>query len=131
MAKTMRRTRHKLEPQCVHKESVKEQQQKNRDDEDTTKTKDLQCTKTHALTSTASTLTLTCSPSVLSHFTHCWVLLCSSCRQLNSCRCNHLLNFDLYANSLQSSHCENGSFEVLSSQDMAPKWAHEALARSA
>ena len=32
----------------------------------------------------------------------------------NSCRCNHLLNFDLYANSLQSSLCENGSFEVLS-----------------
>ena len=36
--------------------------------------------------------------------------------QLNSCRCNHLLDFDLYANSLQSSHCENGSFEVLSLQ---------------
>ena len=27
---TMRRTRHKLEPQCVHKKSVKEQQQKQR-----------------------------------------------------------------------------------------------------
>ena len=26
----------------------------------------------------------------------------------NSYRCNHLLNFDLYANSLLSSHCENG-----------------------
>ena len=30
------------------------------------------------------------------------------------CRRNHLLNFDLYANSLWSSHCEKGSFEVLS-----------------
>ena len=26
-------------------------------------------------------ITLTCSPSVSSHFTHCWVLLCTSCRQ--------------------------------------------------
>ena len=78
MAKTMRRTRHKLEPQCVHKESVKEQQQ-NRDDEHITKTKDLQCTKTHALTSTASTLTLTSFPSVLNHFTHCSVLPCVPC----------------------------------------------------
>ena len=100
MAMTMRRTRHKLEPQCVHKESVKEQQQKTGDHEDTMKTKDLQCMKTHALAATTSTLTLTCSPSGLSHFTHCWVLSCASCRQLNSCRCHHLLNFDLYANSL-------------------------------
>ena len=43
----------------------------------TTKTKDLQCMKTHALAST----TLTCSPSVSGHFTHCWVSLCTSCRQ--------------------------------------------------
>ena len=35
----------------------------------------------HALASTTSTLTLTCSPSVSSHFTHCWVLHCASCRQ--------------------------------------------------
>ena len=66
---------------------------KNRDSEDPMKTKDLQCTKTQALASTTSTLTLTCSPSVLRHFTHCWVLSCASCRQLNSCHCNHLLNF--------------------------------------
>ena len=59
--------------------------------------------KTHALAST----TLTCSPSVSGHFTHFWVSLCTSCRQFliivfNYCRCNRLLNFDLYANSLQS-----------------------------
>ena len=55
--------------------------------------------KTHALAST--TLTLTCSPSVSGHFTHCWVSLCASCRQFfYSCRCNHVLNFDLCANSL-------------------------------
>ena len=53
------------------------------------KTKDLQCMKTHALAST----TFTCSPSVSSHFTHCWVSLCISCRQFNCCRCTHLLNF--------------------------------------
>ena len=51
------------------------------------KTKDLQCLKTHALAST----TLTCSPSVSGHFTHCWVSLCTSCHQFNCCRCNHLL----------------------------------------
>ena len=104
---------------------------KNRDDEDTTKDEgssmhedsyiDINCVYAHA----------NVFSNVLSHFTHCWVLLCASCRQLNSCRCNHLLNFDLYANSLKSSHCENGSFEVLSSQNMAPKWVREALARSA
>ena len=56
---------------------------------ETTKTKDLQCMKTHALAST----TLTCSPSVSGHFTHCWVSLCTSCRQFNCCRCTHLFNF--------------------------------------
>ena len=25
--------------------------------------------------------------------THCWASLCTSCRQFNCCRCNHLLNF--------------------------------------
>ena len=49
--------------------------------------------KTHALASTTSTLTLTCSPS--DYVT------------------SHLLNFVLYANSLWSSHSENGSFESL------------------
>ena len=44
---------------------------------ETTRTKDLQCMKTHALAST----TLTCSPSVSGHFTHRWVSLCASCRQ--------------------------------------------------
>ena len=63
---------------------------------ETSKTKDFQCMMTHALAST----TLTCSPSVSGHFTHCWVSLCTSCRQFNYCRCNNLLNFDLYANSL-------------------------------
>ena len=33
-----------------------------------------------------------------------------------SCRCNRLLNFDLYPNSLYNSHCENMTFEVLSLQ---------------
>ena len=36
---------------------------------------------THALAST--TLTLTSSPSVSGHFTHCWVSLCTSCHQFN------------------------------------------------
>ena len=40
---------------------------------ETTKTKDLQCMKTHALAST----TLTCSPSVSGHFTNCWFSLCT------------------------------------------------------
>ena len=56
---------------------------------ESTKTKDLQCMKTHALAST----TLTCSPSDSGHFTHCWVSLCTSCRQFNCCRCTYLLNF--------------------------------------
>ena len=30
---------------------------------------------------------------------------------LNSCRRNHSLNFDLYANSFESSHCATGSFQ--------------------
>ena len=73
--------RDKFEPQCVCKESVKEQRHKLTKKRETTRTKDLQCMKTHALASTTSTLTLTCSPSVSSHFTHCWVLHCASCRQ--------------------------------------------------
>ena len=62
---------------------------------ETTKTKDLQCMKTHALAST----TLTCSPSVSGHFTHCW--------DFRSVL--HVVNSIVVA-----SHCENGSFEVLS-----------------
>ena len=53
------------------------------------KTKDLQYMKTHALAST----TLTCSPRVSGHFTHCWVSLCTSCRQFNCWRCTNLFNF--------------------------------------
>ena len=76
-----------------------------------TKTKDLQCMKTHALASTA----LTCSPSVSGHFAHCWDAFCNSCRQFNCCRCNHLLNFLIRTRILcRDSHCENGSSEVLS-----------------
>ena len=82
MTMTMGWTRHKLESQCAciyqgrqSKDNDTNWQQKNK----TTKTKDLQCMKTHALAST--TLTLTCSPSVSGHFTHCWVSHCASCRQ--------------------------------------------------
>ena len=98
MAMTMRRTRHKLEPHCDQGMSQRTMTKTDRDYEDTMKTEDLQWMKTHALASTTSTLTLTCSQSVLSHSTHCWVLSCASCRQLNSCRCNHFYSFfDLYA----------------------------------
>ena len=66
---------------------------------ETTKTKDLQCMKTHALAST----TLTDSRSVSGHFTHCWVFRSVlHVVNFNCSRCNHLLNFlDRYANSLQ------------------------------
>ena len=76
---------------CVHlsRKTVKGQRHSMTKKRETTKTKDLQCMKTPALAST----TLTCSPSVSSHFTHCWVSLCTSCRQFNCCRRNHLLNF--------------------------------------
>ena len=78
-----------------------------------TKTKDLQCMKTHALAS--ATLTLTCSPSVAGHFTHCWVSLGASC-----CQFLILVAVTIYSISTctripcRDSHCENGSFEVLS-----------------
>ena len=90
----------RLEPDNV-RASIKEDIQKttaltDNKKRETTKTKDLQCMNTHALAST----TVTCSPSFSSHFTKCWASLCTSCRQFNCCRCNHLLNFDLYANSL-------------------------------
>ena len=62
--------------------SIKEDSQRTTTQTDnkkreTTKTKDQQCMMAHALAST----TLTCSPSVSGHFTHCWVSLCNSCRQ--------------------------------------------------
>ena len=83
----------RLEPDSV-RASNKEDSQRTTTQTDnkrkTTKTKDLQCMKTHALAST----TLTCSPSVSGHFTHCWDF-----RSRIPCR---------------DSHCENGSFEVLS-----------------
>ena len=74
--------------------SIKEDSQRTTTQTDnkkreTTKTKDLQCMTTHASAST----TLTCSPSVAGHFTHCWASLCASCRQCNCCRCTHLFNF--------------------------------------
>ena len=72
---------------------------------ETTKTKDLQCMKTHALAST----TLTCSPNVSSHFTHCLVSLCTSCRQFNCCRCNPSIQFLTCTRiPCRDSHCENG-----------------------
>ena len=61
-----------------------------------------------------TTRMLTCSPSVLSRCTHCWVSCCASCRQWCSCRCDRPLN--LYPKFLHISHRENGSFEVLSLQ---------------
>ena len=82
----------KLEPKCA---CIKQGRQSKDNDSnwqqkrETTKTKDLQCMKTHALAST----TLTCSPSVSGHFAHCWGAFRNSCRQFNCCRCNHLLNF--------------------------------------
>ena len=49
--------------------------------------------KTHALAST----TLTCSPSVSGHFTHCWVSLCTSCCQFKIIvAVTNLLNFDQF-----------------------------------
>ena len=70
----------RLEPHSV-RASIKEDSQRTTtltdNKKETTKTKDLQCMKTHALAST----TLTCSPSVSGHFAHCWVSLCTSCRQ--------------------------------------------------
>ena len=60
------------------------------------KTMDLQCMKTHALAST----TLTCSPSIVGHFTHVGFRSVLRVVNFNSCRCNHVLNFDLYGNSL-------------------------------
>ena len=54
----------------------------NKKKRETTRTKDLQCMKTHALAST--TLTLACSPSVSGHFTNLLGFsLCTSCRQFN------------------------------------------------
>ena len=90
---------------CVHLNKEDSQETTTLTDNkkrETTKTKDLQCMMTHALAST--TLTLTCSQSVSCHFTHCWVSLCASFRQLNSCRWNHLLNFDLYREFLVEIH---------------------------
>ena len=77
----------------------------------TTKRKDLQCMKTHAFGINYALM----FPSVSSHFTHCWVSLCTSCRQFNCCRCNHFTKF-LTCTRIPciDSHCENGSFEVLS-----------------
>ena len=67
---------------------------------------------THALAST--TLTLTCSPNVSGHFTHCWVSLCTSCRQFNCCRCTKFVQFLTCTRiPCRDSHCENGSSEVL------------------
>ena len=71
----------RLEPKSV-RASIKEDSQRtntltDNKKRETSKTKDLQCMKTDALAST----TLTCSPSVSGHFTHCWVSLCTSCRQ--------------------------------------------------
>ena len=68
--------------------------------------------KTHALAS--ATLTRTCSPSVAGHFAHCWVSLGASCCQFL------ILVAVIYSISTctripcRDSHCENGSFEVLS-----------------
>ena len=62
-----------------------------------------------------TTRMLTCSPSVFSRCTHCWVSCCASCRQWCSCRFDRPLN--LYTKFFHSSHRENGSFEVLSLQN--------------
>ena len=63
------------------------------------KTKDLQCMMAHALAST--TLTLTSSPSVSGHFTHCWAFR-SAVRVNNSIVVAVPIYSisDLYANSL-------------------------------
>ena len=65
---------------------------------ETTKTKDLQCMMTHAVAST--TLTLTCSPSVSSHFTGFTALSCRFVRR--SCVDFPLSYYELHQVSL---HC--------------------------
>ena len=80
---------------------------------ETTKMKDLQCMKTHPLAST--TLTLTCSPSLSGHFTHCLgFALCfvSSMSILVAVTIYSILTCTRIP--CRDSHCENGSCEVLS-----------------
>ena len=84
----------------------------NRQQKDTTRTKDLQCMKTRALAST--TLTLTGSSSVSGHFTHCWVSLCTSCRQFNFVAVASYSILTCARIPCRVSHCGKRSFEVLS-----------------
>ena len=75
--------------------------------------------KTRALVST----TLTCSPSVSGHFSHCWVSLCTSCRLIQLLSLYPFIQFLICTRiPCRDSHCENGSFEVLSLHDV---WAPE------
>ena len=104
----------KLEPNSVR--TSKQRKVKNENTywqrrRETTKTKDLQCMKTHALAST----TLTDFLSVSSHFTHCWAFR-SALRVTNSIVVavpNHS-NSDLYAKSLKRFTLRKWSCEVLS-----------------
>ena len=87
--------------------SNKEKKSKNNDTDwqqkrETTKTKDLQCTKTRALTSTTHFL-----KNVSSHFTHC-LDFHSVLRVVNSiCRCTTLFNFWLVREFLVQFHTAN------------------------
>ena len=82
---------------------------------------------THALASTMLTETLTDFPSVSGHFTHCWAFR-SVLRVVNSIIVAVPIYSisDLYANS-RDSHCENGSFEVLS---LHFRWSHLFVSQS-
>ena len=101
----MRDKREHLKPQCVHKEWVRREQQKQRL---TTKTlRRLNHVYAHAHVFLQMFL-------VTAHIAGFRLVACVSCRQCSSCHCTRVLNFGLCPGALCNSHCENGSCEVLS-----------------
>ena len=118
---TMRRTRHKLQPQC-DQSCMQETVQQTRTTL-TTKKRHYKQTNSAVVHSTA----LTSLQLMFSWVSTCFkfaatlnLLLCLSCIRVNTSlvvNCSQKFTFHLYVNSLQIcrfSHCENGSFEVLS-----------------
>ena len=86
---------------CIYQGRQSKDNDTNWQQKETTKTKDLHCMMTHAFASTALTErshVLQVS-QVTSHIVGFHSLL--HVINFNYCRCNYLLNFDLYANSLQ------------------------------